>query len=183
MERPRAIRQVLAPHRVDTGEGAAYRVLENIITVKLAAAETGNAFSLTEICTPSGAGLPLTVERFEEKTFYVLDGTYVVRIGDGTVVLGAGDLVFVPRNTPSAFRNASPLPARMLVLATPGGIHERFHAEIGEPISGPQAIATTGDTGDPGFLRMKALAPTYGIAILEGWNDGPAAVAEPRREG
>jgi quercetin dioxygenase-like cupin family protein len=156
----------LTPHRVDAGEGPAYRVLDNVITVKLTAAETGNAFSLSEVWTPSGGGVPLHVEFFEEKTFYVLDGTYVVRIGDGTIVLGAGDLAFVPRNTPSAFRNASPLPASMLILATPGGIHERFHAEIGVPVS-----ATTGTetAGIPTYPRMRDRAPSYGIAILEGW--------------
>src|SRR5215210_3793442 len=50
MERTPPNRQLLAPHRVDAGEGPAYRVLENIFTVKLAASETGNAFSLSEVC-------------------------------------------------------------------------------------------------------------------------------------
>ena len=166
MEHTPPNRQHLAPRRVDAGEGSAYRVLENVITVKLAATETGNAFSLSEVCTPSGGGVPLHIEYFGEKTYYVLYGTFVVRIGDGTVVLGAGDLVFVPRNTPSAYRNASPLPARMLILATPGGIHERFHAEIGVPVSG---ASDTEPTDVSGFPRMRDRAPSYGIAILEGW--------------
>jgi hypothetical protein len=68
----------------------------------------------------------------------------------------------------------------MLVLATPGGILERFHAEIGETVSGSQAVAITSDSDRPDYTRMKNLAPTYGIAILEGWNDGPTALPDPQ---
>ncbi len=177
MERTPPNRQLLAPRHVDAGEGSAYRVLENVITVKLAAAETGNAFSLSEVCTPSGGGVPLHIEYFGEKTYYVLYGTFVVRIGDGIVVLGAGDLVFVPRNTPSAYRNASPLPAGISSWQHPGGIHERFHAEIGVPVSGAEAEHPE-STDVPGFPRMRDRAPSYGIAILEGWrspNEAPGS--------
>jgi mannose-6-phosphate isomerase-like protein (cupin superfamily) len=128
------------------------RIVKQRVPIKLAAAETGHAFSLTELRTPPGTSAPVTVLHFEEKTFYVLDGSYVFHLGDEKVVLGAGDLAFVPRGTPHSYRNARPMPARMLVLATPGGNHERLLAAIGatgvvptdSASAGPPVLATIG---------------------------------------
>jgi mannose-6-phosphate isomerase-like protein (cupin superfamily) len=123
------------------------RIVQNRASVKLAAAETGNAFKLVEARTPPGASVPVAVRHFEEKTFYILDGLYIFRIGSETIVLGAGDLAFVPRGTPYAYRNASVHTSRLLVLTTPGGVHERLVTEIDEPVvkpTGPEYVATPG---------------------------------------
>jgi quercetin dioxygenase-like cupin family protein len=154
----------LEPRRVTAGGGRLVRVQEHLVSYKLAAPETGNAFSLVELQTPPGGSVPLQVERFEEKTLYVLDGTYVVRLSDETAVLGAGDLAFVPRGTAHSFRNAGPRPARLLLLATPGGIHDRFLAEIGEPVADSDVAAPI---GPPDSAEIRAAAHAYGITILD----------------
>jgi quercetin dioxygenase-like cupin family protein len=155
----------LEPRRVSAEDGEVVRVVENLVTFKLSAAETGNAFSLVEVRTLPGGSIPFHVRHFEEKTIYVLDGTYVLRIGDETVVLRAGDVAFVPRGTPHSYRNAGPLEARMLMLATPGGIHEHFLEEIGEPVSDRAAPAPAGPED---VAKARAAAPKYGITLLTG---------------
>lgn len=58
-----------------------------------------------------------------DETFVVLEGQYEVRLGNEIVAAGAGDYVFVPRGTPHTYRNAGPLPARVLnIISPPDGI-------------------------------------------------------------
>jgi quercetin dioxygenase-like cupin family protein len=155
----------IEPKHVPAEEGPVVHVAGNLVAFKLAAAETGNAFSLAEVRTLPGGNIPFHVRHFEEKTIYVLDGTYVLRIGDETIVLRAGDLAFLPRGTPHSYRNAGPQGARMLMLATPGGIHEHFLEEIGEPVSDRTMPVSIGP--DDG-ARARAAAPRYGITLLTG---------------
>lgn len=56
-----------------------------------------------------------------DETFYVIEGTLGFRIGDRTHEAGPGTVAFVPRGTAHTFANPSPVPARSLVLVTPGG--------------------------------------------------------------
>jgi mannose-6-phosphate isomerase-like protein (cupin superfamily) len=49
---------------------------------------------------PPGARGAMVAHKEKEQTFYILDGKGVVLVGDEKADVGAGDLVFVPRNTP-----------------------------------------------------------------------------------
>jgi mannose-6-phosphate isomerase-like protein (cupin superfamily) len=131
-ERAAPALSVVVPRHNGASEAHVVRIVDSNDLVKLSKTETGNVFSLVEVRTPSGASIPHDAHHFEDKTFYVLDGYYVFRIGDESVELGAGDLAFVPRGTPHSYRNPDPVRARMLVLSTPGGIHQRLLEAIGE---------------------------------------------------
>ena len=79
-----------------------------------------------------------------DETFYVLEGTIVLRLGDHTRDAGSDTVAFVPRGTPHTFANPSDKPARMLVLVTPGGFERYFEALIAAIESGggvPEAEA------------------------------------------
>ena len=62
------------------------------------------------------------------------------------VARGPGGYLFVPRGTPHAYKKVGPAPGRMLLLVSPGGIHEHFLAETGalDPPD-PERIATLGE--------------------------------------
>ena len=79
-------------------------------------------------------------------------------MGDRTVELGAGGYAFVPRETIHAYTNTGGRPARMLILVTPGGIHEKFFEEMGR-------LATSGGEA-PSVEQIVAVARRYGIEIL-----------------
>ncbi len=65
-----------------------------------------------------------------EETFVVLEGQYEVRLGPDVVLVSAGDYVFVPRGTPHTYRNAGPVPARVLnIISPPDGV--QLLAELG----------------------------------------------------
>jgi len=84
---------------------------------------TGGA--LTVIETSIGAGPPLHVHDREDECFYVLDGELSIRCGDDSFDAAAGSLVFLPRRRPHRF-SAAGRPARLLLIAVPGGIEDYF---------------------------------------------------------
>jgi quercetin dioxygenase-like cupin family protein len=148
----------VAARAVGAGEGTTVAVLGDRVTIKALADETGGAYSLFETETAPGAGTPPHLQRHEEESFYVLAGTYAFRLGDETRELGPGGYAFVPRGTVHAFTNTGEAPARMLILVTPGGIHERFFLEMGELAADP--------TAEPDIARIVSIATAYGIEIL-----------------
>jgi quercetin dioxygenase-like cupin family protein len=161
----------VAPRHVAASSGRAVRVLGDRVTCKAMAAETGGAYSLFETCTPPGAGCPPHSQRYDEETFYVLEGRYALLLGEQTVELSPGDYAFVPRGTVHAFTNIGSEPARMLILVTPGGIHDTFFDEVGEH---PDVAA-----GEPDIARLLAVAPKYGIEIAP--PDGDREAGRPGR--
>jgi quercetin dioxygenase-like cupin family protein len=128
------------------------------LTFKAVSSTTGGAYSLVDCVAVPGAGTPPHIQHEDDEAFLVLDGTFEIVLGEAAAQYTAGDYVFVPRGTVHAFRNAGTAPARMLIVNSPGGLHERFFAECGVP-AGSDAAA-------PGFEEILASAARYGIEIL-----------------
>jgi uncharacterized cupin superfamily protein len=83
--------------------------------------ESGAAdFSVFEQQLPPGPSLvPLRVHDRYDEAFYVLEGEMHFDVGYTTSVAETGAFVFVPRGEAHRFWNASPTPARMLVIGSP----------------------------------------------------------------
>jgi quercetin dioxygenase-like cupin family protein len=148
---PVASSKVLAP-----GAGERLMVIDSCVTFKAVGADTGDAFTLLEGENPPGTGVPTHRELYEDETFYVLEGSYVVEVDGEQHELGPGGFVHVRRGTPHAFRNAGDTTGRILCLLTPGGIHERFMAEL----------AALGAAGMPDPGEVVGLGTRYGIEFL-----------------
>jgi mannose-6-phosphate isomerase-like protein (cupin superfamily) len=134
-----------------------------LLTCKVTAEQTGGAYSLFEGLVPAREGTPPHIHHREDECFYVLEGEFEFLSGDATVTAGAGTLIYVPRGTLHAFRNAGEVQGRLLVSQTPGGLHERFFEEVGE-------VAPDGDSPPvprdaPDFERIAAIAAKYGTEI------------------
>ena len=63
----------------------------------------------------------------------MLEGEYEFLDDGHTIRIGAGPLIYVPKGNLHAHKNVGDKPGRMLVIQTPGGLHERFFEELGEP--------------------------------------------------
>lgn len=148
----------LNPRSVDAGAGKTLRVISDLVTWKATADETGGAYSLFETSTPPGGGTPPHLQHYEDEAFFVLSGTYAFHVGDDVIELGAGGYAFVPRDTVHAYSNVGDATARMLILVTPGGIHENFFAEVGSPVDEPAS--------PPDIPWMLRVAAKYGLEIL-----------------
>jgi quercetin dioxygenase-like cupin family protein len=146
---------VIAPEAGETR-----RVLGELVTVKVLADQTGGAYSLLEVRTDPGAGAAPHRQLYEDEAWFVLEGTYVLTVGGERTALGPGGYAFVPRGTVHAHRNGGGAPARLLVLMSPGGIQERFVAEVGEPVGAPARAR------DVDLVRAAAAGEKYGLEFL-----------------
>jgi mannose-6-phosphate isomerase-like protein (cupin superfamily) len=91
--------------------------------LKASQRSTGGALSVFE--TTIEAGPPFHVHDREDECFYVLDGELSVRCGSDGFDAPAGSFVFLPRGRPHRFW-ARDQPARLLLIAVPGGIEDYF---------------------------------------------------------
>jgi quercetin dioxygenase-like cupin family protein len=155
------IDQTLAPHIVAAQRGLSYHLADNTVTFKATGAETGDAYALFELCTPPDARMPLHRQRFEDEAFFVIEGSYDFVIDGQTRTLRAGDYAFVPRGVAHAYANSGNGAARLLMLTSPGGIHERFLAEAGELIADADLAPLP-----PNLERLATIGAKYGVEIL-----------------
>ena len=135
------------------GPGDVYRFL-------VTGEETGGSYFAMEAIVPPGGGPPPHIHRNEDETFYVVEGSCDIRLGDDWVTAGVGDFVNVPRGAVHCFHNAGNAPMRMILTFTPAGI-ERFFEETLERAYDltqqcPDNLAEVG-------ARYAAAAPRYGM--------------------
>lgn len=143
----------------DSGE--AYWVFGELYTFKVTAAETGGRLAVVETVTSPQNGPPMHTHTREDESFYVLDGRFQFTIGEQTIEVGPGGFLFAPRGVMHGYRNISALPARKLVMITPGGF-ENFFRELGEKAT--QRVAPPPHRS--GIIEKGlALAEKYGLRI------------------
>jgi mannose-6-phosphate isomerase-like protein (cupin superfamily) len=141
------------------GDGERIWIVGDTMTFKATAASTGGSLMLLENLTAPGGGPPLHVHTREDEFWYVLDGTFEIRMGDEVHAVGPGGFAFVPRGTLHNFRNTADTPSRILLGFAPGGM-EGFFRESGQPATddGPAPPVDEDE-----IARMIAAAPKYGV--------------------
>lgn len=145
-------------------EGSIVRVLGDLYLTKGRAADTEGRYSFFEARNNPGGGVPLHYHKDDEESFYVVEGTYEFRAADESVVAGRGDYLFVPRPTPHSFFNIGDTVGRVIIVLSPGGIHERFFEEIGEPI---EDLVSPPPPSPPDLDRFGAALARAGIVMVE----------------
>ena len=87
--------------------------------------ETDEAFSLLEASEPPNFGPPLHIHRHAAEAFHVLEGEYVIFLGDGEYACPAGSFIFIPAGIRHGFRVGS-AESRKLNLYTPAAMVSYF---------------------------------------------------------
>lgn len=144
-----------------SGEGRAYWVGADHVTIKASGSDTEGAYALVDVVVPPGAGPPPHVHHREDEAFSILEGTFEFLAGDKTVRVNAGNFIHAPRNIVHTYRNVGSTPGRMLVVASPPGF-ERFVAEVGVPVT----EGATPPQAPPDVNEFARVAASYGIEIL-----------------
>ena len=149
-------------HSIAAGEGERIWIVGDTMTLKATGESTGGSLVLLENLTAPGGGPPPHIHTREDEFFYVLDGTFEVRIGDELHALGPGGYAYVPRGTVHNFRNTAKTPSRLLVGFTPAGM-EGFFRDSGRPATddGPAPPVDEDE-----ISRTIAAAPQYGVAAV-----------------
>ncbi len=93
----------------------------------------------------------------------ILEGTYTFQVGEERFACGPGEVIYVLRRIPHAFHNSSSQPARMLIIQSPGGIHEQCFAEAWERITDPAQLSAPEPPAE--FDKIKAVANKRGIEM------------------
>lgn len=126
--------------------------------IRVPAVDTGGAYSVVEIVSTPGDSTPMHIHSNEDEYFIILEGTALIALGDKTFDAAAGATIFLPRNIPHAWGNASNSSLRFLGICTPGGVEDAlrviarggvsdlvaFSAKFGVEIVGPLLIQPEG---------------------------------------
>lgn len=149
------------------GEGVAVRLPgAQLLTRKVGGARTGGAFSLFEVAVRPGGGQAPHIQHEEDECFYVLEGEFAFLVERSRTEAVPGSLLYVPKGTLHAFENVGGATGKLLMSQTPGGLHERFVEEAGEPVPGFVAGRDPSADGSPGTERFAAKAAEYGIETV-----------------
>ena len=112
------------------GEGDAYWVVGDHVTVKVGGPETGGSFAMCELHPWPDSGPPPHVHRVDDEWFYEVAGEFTFML-DGVVVRGGpGTTVYLPKNKVHQFKNVGTGPGKLLVFTTPSGF-DAFIRESG----------------------------------------------------
>lgn len=104
------------------GEGEQLQIGAASAEIKATAGTTGGHFSLSETTLPAGGPGPAPHQHEGmHDSFYVLDGTLTLHIGDELVDGPPGTFATIPPGVVHTFSNRSGGPVRFLNLNAPGG--------------------------------------------------------------
>ena len=144
------------------GEGERLWIVGDTMTLKATGQSTGGQLVMLENLTAPGGGPPPHIHTREDEFFYVLDGTFEIRIGDDVHRAGPGGFAYVRRGTVHNFRNTADTPSRILIGFTPSGM-DGFFREAGRAAldDGPAP-----PFDDDEIARTVAAAPHYGVELV-----------------
>lgn len=146
---------------VEAGQGESFWLLGDFYAIKTSSAQTGGAYSITEIESFPGNGPPVHIHHKEDECLYIAEGAFSMILGDRVFDVADGDYVRIPKGTPHTYKNVGAVPGKMLVVLSPGGF-ERLWAELGQPGS----LNQPPKEADPSTLnRLLVLAAGYGLEI------------------
>ncbi len=148
---------------IRAGTGPAYRGPGDQITFLITSAESNGGVFFAEVVVSPGGGPPPHRHSHEEESFYILEGTLTLLLGNETVTASPGDFVQIPRGVVHAFKNTGTKNARMLAVNTPGGI-EKFYEEtfdVATDRTAPPPLPSSAL-----MARARAAAAKHGIELL-----------------
>ncbi len=120
---------------------------------------TRGAYAFQEmIVAPGFPWIPPHIHHNEDEALYGLEGEIAVRVGDQVHTVGPGTYVLMPRGIVHTFSNPGTVPAKVLVISSPGAVIGYFEEAA--------ALTNASPTGQPDMEQLAALARRYGIELV-----------------
>ena len=119
-------------YTLSPGEGDAFWILGDLMTIKAGRGQTSNAFTIGEFVSRPGSGPPPHIHHVEDEAFYVLEGELTGFCGDQEWNASPGSFIWLPRGIAHSFSVASETEARVLFITAPAGF-ETWVTEVAEP--------------------------------------------------
>lgn len=128
----------LIPAVVLHGVGRRLNILGHSFNIKLQRREIEGHYNAVEIITPSGLGIPPHIHDREDEMIYVVEGEFMITLGEENFIAGPGSEIFFPKHVQHAFQNIGRVPGKTLWTIVPGGNVEDFFEELNElPVEAP----------------------------------------------
>lgn len=70
----------------------------------------------------------------QDEVWYVLEGEFLIKVGEVTYQVKAGDSVFGPRNVPHCFAKTGSGAGRLLMTFQPAGKMEEFFQKVSQGV-------------------------------------------------
>lgn len=124
--------------------------------LKVVGGQTGGGLLILEQVDDRRGGPPRHVHPDQDEFFYVIEGEYVVEVGEQRYALGPGDSILAPRAVPHVWAHVGEGRGRMLVEFHPAGAMEAFFeraTKLGAIPSGPEGARLFAEHG------MRVLGP------------------------
>lgn len=157
------IQQLNVPLCVPADTGPSFWGPGDRYTFLVTGEQSDGAYFIMEALVPPEGGPPPHIHRREQESFYLLDGTLDIQMGDKVVQASTGDFVHIPCGTVHCFRNSGSSTARMLLIFSPGGI-EGFFEETLEPVA--DRLAAPPANMDAVVARYVEAAPRHGLQFV-----------------
>lgn len=97
--------------------------------LKISARDTGGLLSTFEYTGVEKTGPALHRHFYQDEIFYVLEGAYLFQVGQEKQILGAGDVIFLPRNIPHTWVQMSDS-GKLFYFLQPAGKMEEFFLKM-----------------------------------------------------
>jgi quercetin dioxygenase-like cupin family protein len=140
-----------------------FHLAGNIITI-MTSPSGGNLMVATCRSRP-GAGSPHNRHPGDDESFFVLSGEYEFLVDGARERLGPGGFVAIPNGSPHQFTNTASTDSTMLIICTPGLVHERFFSEAGAPLPHAQSDFPATE-GAAELAALRSIAERCGIEFL-----------------
>ncbi|GAB3783648.1 hypothetical protein GCM10028818_42060 [Spirosoma horti] len=119
-----------------------YRVLGMELSLKISGQDTNQQLTMFYGKYHKNDGPPLHVHHGQDEQFYIVEGEFLLQVGDQHYTLNGGDTIFLPREVPHAF----------LVLSETGTMFFQTN-----PSGQTEAL----------FKRLSQLPPTATLAMIK----------------
>ena len=141
-----------------------FNVLNILMDFHAFPSEVDGKYCLVECVVPVGAGAPPNHHAGETEAFYILEGQVGFMIQGEERLAKAGDFVPIPDGAVHAFQAVGDTPARLLILNSPGHMHEAFFTGIGEVLPDDQTELPA--PSEPNIAAVVAKAQETGMTIM-----------------
>ena len=131
-----------------------------LIDIKVSTLDTDGALSVAEITSLHKGGPGRHLHREQDEWFYVLEGEYVIEVGEERYEPGAGDSLLAPRKVAHVWSHVGEGTGRLIAALQPAGEIEAFFEDLAKLGSGPEREDLRGVFGSHG---MELVGPPLSI--------------------
>lgn len=141
---------------VPSQAGQNLQVLSDRVCIKLKSASSSNRMAVMVVEVPPGGFVPPHTHAKEEESYFMLEGTMTMQLGDQEWMIESGDFVHVPAKIIHGYSNPSEQSIRFLAWSVGGAVDE-FFTEMSENIR----------TVPDDLAKMPAIFEKYGIHMID----------------